>query len=85
MDKNKDFWNDIVIIVEDELHKLRRLDTKYGAHFCFLFLKNFYTHTSLKLVIFLPVANRIYKDIFEPPVNSKVTYENNVITKMYII
>ncbi len=29
LDKNKDFWNDIVIIVEDELHKLRRLDTKY--------------------------------------------------------
>ena len=29
LDKNKDFWNDIVIIVEDELQKLRRLDTKF--------------------------------------------------------
>ena len=28
MNKNKDFWNDIVIIVDDELQKLRRLDSK---------------------------------------------------------
>jgi hypothetical protein len=28
LDKNKDFWNDIIIIVEDELQKLRRLDVK---------------------------------------------------------
>ena len=28
LNKNKDFWNDIVIIVDDELQKLRRLDSK---------------------------------------------------------
>ena len=28
MNKNKDFWNDLVIIVDDELQKLRRLDSK---------------------------------------------------------
>jgi hypothetical protein len=27
-DKNQDFWKDIVIIVEDELHKLRKMDSK---------------------------------------------------------
>jgi len=27
-DKNQDFWKDIVIIVEDELHKLKKMDPK---------------------------------------------------------
>ena len=26
-DKNMDYWRDITVIVEDELHKLRKLDT----------------------------------------------------------
>ena len=28
LDRNKDYWNDIVTIVNDELHKLRKLDSK---------------------------------------------------------
>lgn len=27
LDRNRDFWNDIVVIVEDELSKLRKMDT----------------------------------------------------------
>ena len=31
--KNLDYWNDITVIVEDELHKLRKLEkqTEYEA------------------------------------------------------
>ena len=28
LDKNRDFWEDIVTIVEDELNKLRKMDAK---------------------------------------------------------
>ena len=28
LNRNRDFWNDIITIVNDELHKLRKLDTK---------------------------------------------------------
>lgn len=47
--KNLDYWNDITVIVEDELHKLRKLErTEYevgkrnsllvSSHFCFGFI-----------------------------------------------
>ena len=28
LDRNRDYWNDIITIVNDELHKLRKLDSK---------------------------------------------------------
>ena len=28
LDRNRDFWNDIVTIVEDELNKLRKMDSR---------------------------------------------------------
>ena len=31
-DKNMDYWRDITVIVEDELHKLRKLDSQTGRY-----------------------------------------------------
>ena len=32
-DENTDYWEDITVIVEDELHKLRKLDSRTGSQY----------------------------------------------------
>ena len=32
-DENTDYWEDITVIVEDELHKLRKLDRRTGSQY----------------------------------------------------
>lgn len=63
--KNLDYWNDITVIVEDELHKLRKLErTEYevgkrnDSFFFFLLSLSFFYMLALHHNIFLAVGRR---------------------------
>lgn len=68
--KNLDYWNDITVIVEDELHKLRKLErTEYevgkrnDSFFSLLFLLFFYLLALLNIFLAVDRREGIHKSV----------------------